>query len=334
MASYLPKNIWLISDGRPGHETQLIGLGERIQALSGANLHWHHLKSKKLEKNLRHIENSDLASSQVGTATTSHQKTEHTTCSPDLLIAAGHRTHRTLYFLARKHKAFSTVLMKPSLPLAFFNAVICPIHDGLKPSERVFNTDGVINKVQPSVNTKIANQNSILLGGPSKHFAWDEGALITQISDLLAARPASQWSAYESPRTPPSLSEMLGGLSAPNLTLMRYGSLPPNALQTALRLSQECWVTPDSASMVYESLTAGCATATFVAPPKRTKKVSRVARGLQSLLADERISQWPTQNLSSALPENSQPLWEADRAAKWLLDRFQAHSSINTVEQH
>ena len=50
MESYTPKNIWLITDGKPGHETQLIGLGERLQELSGATIHWHHIKSKRLKK--------------------------------------------------------------------------------------------------------------------------------------------------------------------------------------------------------------------------------------------------------------------------------------------
>jgi uncharacterized protein len=333
MESYTPKNIWLITDGKPGHETQLIGLGERLQELSGATIHWHHIKSKRLKKGHPSTEFQQATPQEAGPQHNALKKTENTTSSPDLLIAAGHRTHRTLYFLARKHKAFSTVLMKPSLPLGFFNAIICPSHDKLKPSERVLNTDGVINKVRPSRDAKVPKQHSILLGGPSKHFEWNDNALFKQIETLVSARPDAQWEVYASPRTPAIFSAMLSASLLPNLTFRPYTTQAKHSLQAALKSSSECWITPDSVSMIYESLTAGCATATFTSPVSKTKKLGRVALGLQQLIDAQRISQWQSSKLALPLPANTSTLWEADRATHWLLERFKKHEIDHRQER-
>ena len=111
----------------------------------------------------------------------------------ELCVGAGHKTHWPLWKLARQHKAFSAVVMSPSLPKSMFDAVICPRHDGHKSGTRIFLTEGPISYVQlpePECEADAGLYEEqrhylVLLGGPSKHFDWHEEKVSTAISTLM-----------------------------------------------------------------------------------------------------------------------------------------------------
>lgn len=254
--------------------------------------------------------------------------------SPDIIIAAGHRTHLSLWMLAKRYRAFSVVLMKPSLPRRLFNAVICPQHDGLADGPRILSTLGVINKLSPQPDTQTKTQHLMLIGGPSKHYHWDQQRLLSQINQLCLQSPEHSWQAFTSPRTPEAFSEALTRLGHKNLQLHDFNTDNCADITSSLLTSAETWVSPDSVSMIYEALSAGSLTRVFDLKVARPRKPSRVAQSIRHLIDHEWISsysQWQQGLAHSTAPA---PLQEADRAARWLLERYQQHCQQRHHPQH
>jgi len=297
--------IWLIKDQKAGHISQLEGLAERLCAHHNIQAHW--LDEADLPFEWRHGLVKNAPSLDIP--------------PPDIIIGAGHQTHKPLIIAARLYQAFNVVLMKPSLPLNWFNAVICPRHDGLREDQRVLNTFGALNKINPSDNNT-KNAHLMLIGGPSKHFDWNDENVIEQIKTICHANKEVKWALSDSPRTPLSFLPKLEKVTIPNLKLHPYSSNQQGWLSQQLLASEVSWVTPDSVSMIYESITAGAKTALFDPEPSTKKKPTRVARSIQQLISDHYVTpfeQWRESQNYQSLPEK---IWETDRAAKWLLEKF------------
>ncbi len=138
-------NIWWVDDSKPGHSNQTQGL---ISALR----RYREVEARRfVPANIRH----NLRA--LVTAPWEPQK-------PSLIVSAGHPTHLTLLSLAHQHRCPSIVLMRPSLPLKLFDAVIAPAHDGLQDTNRILTTSGVINRVVPS-EAQESTRGLIMLGG-------------------------------------------------------------------------------------------------------------------------------------------------------------------------
>ena len=301
-------SVWLIHDHRSGHINQLQGLSERLSA-------HYKVKTSWFDANLNKVSWLDALFKKTN-------KTDDL-APPDIIIGAGHKTHKALLFNARIYHAFSVVLMKPSLPLSLFDAIICPKHDKLKESNRVLNTCGALNKVNPAPHSTQKTKYLMLIGGPSKHFEWQEQTLFTQIQAICSKHSDKEWLLSNSPRTPSSFMTQLMKLNIPNLCIYHYQD---NNLEDLDSLLQQCaavWITPDSASMVYESLTARAPSFLFNMSPSNKNKPTRVARSILDLIQEQHISsfqQW--QSNSDIKAPTIINLWEADRAAQWLLNQY------------
>ena len=208
-----PLSIWFVHDSKPGHVHQLQGLEERIAHYCDINTSWINTNENKLSwfdillKNKIDIRTSDTTSPDT---------------FPDIVIGAGHTTHKALLFSARIHNAYCIVLMKPSLPLCFFDAVICPEHDKLKESKRVLNTYGALNTVSPASKVTSKTLSLMLIGGPSKHFNWQENNLLKQIQIICKQNNKIKWLLSDSPRTPSSLLPKLEQMNIQNLSCFHY----------------------------------------------------------------------------------------------------------------
>lgn len=242
--------------------------------------------------------------------------------APDIVIGAGHATHKALLFGAYALKAYSAVLMKPSFPLCFFDAVICPEHDQLKESKRVLNTYGALNAIKPSSKATPKTTSLMLIGGPSKHFAWHEQDLINQIQEICSKDSDRQWLLSDSPRTPSSFLPQLKKMNIQNLNCFHYQSSKLEPLNTLMQKCALTWITPDSVSMVYESLTAHSPTFLFDMHQNNSKKPSRVARSIEKLINNKHVICFKDWQLNTNTTLNKLNLWEADRAAKWLLSQY------------
>lgn len=348
--------IWRFSDGKRGHENQSLGLAEALCRLSPCQVETLHI-----ERGWPHAFAWLTGRFAPGDGLP----------KPDLLVGAGHATHWPMLAARRAHGGRIAVLMKPSLPLAWFDWVIAPSHDfpdhplpspppsrgrgfeasppasggrELEPDSEMLNrktgsppasggseveagprpqcgrgevilTEGPINRIRPGT-AKDPQRGLMLIGGPSGEYGWSETALMKQIQLIALHQPGVGWHLTTSRRTPHGFLADLAGLKLANVEAVAHDQVPPGWLPEQLARAAQVWVTPDSASMVYEALSSGASVGVFELPYARP---GRVARGLQRLMRENRLTAFADWERSGRLEPNDQPLNEAERIARHLL---------------
>lgn len=276
-------HILVISDGKAGHENQSLGLAEAMARRHPAEIH-------TLRLDMRRWMYPRLKAAIAGVG--------HFPC-PDFVLATGHATHPAALLVARKYGARSICLMKPSLPVSWFDLCICPEHDFIgKPVPRnVITSKGALNRVRPTEGGR--SGNIFLIGGPSKTHGYDEAALIARIRGIAAD---GEWQVADSRRTPetflPALKKEL-----PGLTVFSHQETQPGWLAGKLASADTVWVSEDSVSMIYEALTGGARVGILEMP--RLRPDARVIRGLEALKAAGYLD----------AHDSPSPLAEADRCA-------------------
>jgi len=287
---------WRIRDGKPGHEKQSLGL----------------LLAMQRHVNLRVVDLdaptrlSALAGLVLRTSVFGTQLPK-----PDLIVGAGSATHLGILAAGRITGARTVVLMRPSLPLSLFDLAIIPAHDEPPASSRVLVTEGALTSVPPP-NSKDPSRGIVLLGGPSSHYRWDDARVAKQVRNHICLHPRVRWIVTGSRRTPARTLSMLDGCAE---SIHEAGSTAPGWVETELLRSGSACVTPDSVSMVYEALTAGCLVSVVGLEPSRN---SRVVRGLARLLSDGRVV------ASGSCMDAQKPfvIDESGRCAREIIDRW------------
>lgn len=300
-----PLEIQILSDGKPGHENQSLGLAEAIGRLRPVHVSKISLGEVK------------GAIARFRTAWRESAKLPR----PHLLIGAGHATHPALLALGRKTGAPCVVLMKPSLPAALFELCLVPEHDlaGKQAADNVIATRGALNRVPPPENDHASRQDGlILLGGPSSAYGWDAAAITAAIEGIVSnsKRP---WHATDSRRSPAGTLVAIAA-QVPGITPHPHADTGRDWLPQRLARAAEVWVTEESISMIYEALSSGAHVGLLPVPAIR--KAGRVARGIARLAAEgyvTRFQDWAPQFPLAAPP---QVLREADRCAALVLERF------------
>lgn len=296
-ATHRPLIVWQFTDGKLGHEKQTLGL---VQALSRqTSVSSYHLRAMRgirqwVDLLARRFPQGDQLP------------------APDILVATGHATHIALLAARRSRGGKAVVLMKPSLPTMCFDLCLIPEHDQPTPTVNVIMTRGVLNNVIP-VAKKDSRTGLILVGGPSPHFVWRQNEIRVQIIELVRLHPEIRWELTTSRRTP---CDFLETLELQGLSCFTPANTAMGWLEQRLARVETAWVTPDSVSMVYEALSAGCRVGVFDLPAVAG---SRVARGVQNLVTEGWV----------ALPGSTPPLArpdrtfnEADRCAGLILGRW------------
>lgn len=278
--------ICCVTDGKPGHRTQLAGLVQALGELRPIAVSW--------------LDCTAALPAPVPL--------------PGLVLAAGHRTHWPALRLKWASRARLVVLMKPSLPRWLFDLCVIPEHDGVKASHRVLLTRGMINDIRPTHEAD-PQRGLLLLGGPSKHHGWSDEAMLEQIARLRQSLPGTRWQATTSRRTPESMAQALAGLRGPQVEFVPFAQTDREWLRQRMRQCGIIWISEDSASMVYEALTAGARVGVLSVPRRAT---SRVSEGLDALLAQGQVVGLETLAASQAMPGGGPPLDEAARVAQYL----------------
>jgi mitochondrial fission protein ELM1 len=238
---------------------------------------------------------------------------------PDLVIAAGHRTHLPLWWAARSFGARSVVIMKPSLPLGLFDLALVPRHDlaeGARDTPRRILTRGALNRVPEELPAKEA-RGLVLLGGPSKHHGWDGAAMAGMVAGVIAARPDLDWTVADSRRTPGEFLRDFQAPSAARVTKVPHAATGPGWLAGELARAAVVWATEDSVSMVHEAVTAGAATGLLPVPAARGGGGGRPARAVAGLVEAGWATRFPDQ---PTLPTGR--LHEAARCAELIVQKW------------
>lgn len=297
-----PLVIWLVGDGKPGHENQSLGLAEAIGRRVSTSLHRIELAGQPTV--LRRVKKSlDLAA---------------TLPLPDLILGAGHATHLPLIGLARRTGAPCIVLMRPSLPTGLFDLCLVPDHDltGKTKPENVIATLGALNRVHPAADQE-RNGRVILLGGPSSTHGWDTPAILDALGEITGTQTG--WILTDSRRTPDGVRAAIRE-RFPALTLFPHEETAKGWLPAQLASAEEVWVSEDSISMIYEALSSGAKVGLLPVP--RLKARGRVSRGIDQLISDGYLTPWSAWRESRKLSTNAPVLREADRCAGLILERW------------
>ncbi len=297
--------IWYLSDGKPGHLNQILGLISALEELTSIDAY--------------EIPVENLTVSYFGWLTGKVALPENLQAdemkSPDIIIGAGHGTHKALLALSRKTSAKSLLLMSPSLPLAMFNYVCAPDHDRLPYRKNCLSTEGALNRMKPAA--KEPSSGLLLIGGPSSHAKWRTNQIISQINHLVEVTKNTNWTLTTSRRTPEDFIEEI--LQKPNLKIINWQQTDKNWLPEKMSTTEEIWVTPDSVSMIYEAITAQAKVGIFELKILPT----RVSMGIENLTYDKRILNFNDWKDGHQWRENSRQLNEAHRCAVWLLKRME-----------
>jgi mitochondrial fission protein ELM1 len=296
-------NLWRLSDGRAGHDNQSLGLVEALSRQHAVNTVT--IDSNGAWRGVRNVLARTASSAR-----------------PQLIIGAGHATHAALILGAWRYRARSIVMMSPSLPYALFDLCIVPEHDGIRQRKNIVYSIGALNRIQVSTD-RDPMLALILLGGPSRHYRWDQHIILKQVNELIAARPQLQWIIATSPRTPHQTTKALSTVE--KATLMRYENTAPDWLPTTLSQASLVWVSEDSVSMIYEALSSGVPTGLVriqQAPRETQPAPHRLASAVHTLRESGRLiatQQWLDGSYQATRME---PLREADRCAQQILERW------------
>lgn len=299
-----PLEILILSDGKPGHENQSHGLAEAIGRIRPVRISTIRLAGiKGLISRIRH------AWKELGAVP-----------KPRLLLGAGHAVHPALLALARKTGAPCVVLMKPTLPAAFFDLCLVPEHDlGKRQApQNVVPTLGALNRVPPP-GDQPRDGGLILLGGPSSSHGWDNDAVKAALKAIVSGRPGRVWTITDSRRTPEGALASINE-AIPALDVHPHTETGRDWLPRQLAGVSEAWVSEDSISMIYEALSSGARVGLIPVPA--VKKAGRVARGIAKLAEQGYVTPFANWSPSSGLAEPPRILREADRCAEIVMERL------------
>lgn len=307
MTQSRPRVIWRFVDGVPGHDNQSAGLIAALRDRAAIEVH-EPARAARLPALLywaagRYPPGADLP-------------------APDLIIGAGHATHLSLLAARRARGGRCVVLMKPSLPCRWFDLNLIPEHDAVPDCASVVTTRGVLNRIRPAP-VKDRALGLFLIGGPSRHYDWQDEHMMDQVRSVVSHFPNHRWELTTSRRTPPGWLAYLRQHLEPGLlrrlSLHDWRELDPDWLVQRLPLADSVWVSEDSVSMVYEALTAGAAVGLLDVPAKGR---NRVSTGTRTLLQNEQVVRYADWLAGKKLVPMREPLDEAGRCAEVILQRW------------
>ena len=183
---------------------------------------------------------------------------------PTILIGAGHDVYSKI-LQAKKYlqkfiskDIFSIAVLRPSYKLNSFDLIIAPEHDFKKrrlPKNIILFQGALAATSQKSIDESKA---IIAIGGPSKHYKFDQEILMKQLQYIISVHPKHEFKIYNSRRTPDSLNiklkEKLNNFS--NAKFIDLNSTESDTFQDSLNKSSLKFVTPDSSNLVFEALSA------------------------------------------------------------------------------
>ena len=297
--------VWQFLDGLPGHEKQSDALVAALSSradLDVLRISWP-------------LEGSDFFSNSMRGGN-----------SPDLLVGAGHSIHVPLLRAKWKYGAKAVLLMKPTLPTFLFDLVLVPKHDRLMLKHNVFRIEGALAKGSSVVPS--ASKGIILLGGPSRHYAWQPEKLIEEIDTILKRDEGISWTIANSRRTPEVFSHLVE--TRLKRKIVHWSDVDNDWLENELAECGFAWVTPDSISMVYEALTTQGRVGIFDMIP--LSGGGKVSSSIDRLVKIGRLGRSSLGSLLQQL-ETFEPLQESHRCAQHIIDIWFKKSKSRYVDR-
>lgn len=297
-----PLIVWQMTDGKRGHERQVEGLLAAMAAQCALTVHRIGVAPTPLARLFDYLRVRTPADRDLP--------------APDLAIGAGRACQWPLLATRRVHGAPVVYLMRPALPMTWFDLCIVPRHDHPVPRANVIVSEGPLNPLQADTET-VRDTGLILAGGPSRHHGWDSTAVLRQVDAIVQARPDLDWSLSDSRRSPAQFATL--ARSHGGFRFVSHRDCAADWLPRSLARAAQAWVTADSAGMLYEALTAGAEVGVIDVPARRGDRVTAIADELHARGWVRR-----TADLGHAMPLRAPRLREADRCADLIFARWPA----------
>ena len=294
--------LWRMLDGKSGHEAQTLGLVQALQRRCVIKVY-----------NFSRMSRCKALSSWITGSFPDSAECEE---SPDLIIGAGHGTHLTMLAAKRATSGKTVVLMKPSMPSSWFDFCFIPEHDQPALATHSYVTKGVLNTVVRSDN-QAPDRGLILIGGPSTHYKWDTCDILQKIKEIVEADRSMVWTLTTSRRTPSDCLSAVVGLKESNLEVVPFAQTKSGWVNDRLNECGTAWVTEDSVSMVYESLTSGAGVGLLPVP--LAAKGNRVTAGVLALQSAKMVEIFTANRQNYRIKACESHFAEADRCATILL---------------
>jgi mitochondrial fission protein ELM1 len=316
--------IWAVTDGNAGNESQALGLAEALARRRGVNISVKRMSPKGwaalLPAQLWH-----LLGARAGGWPFIGYAGKLSPPWPDLIIGAGRRIAPLVAALGKLHGVKAVQILNPQMPLAAFGLVVVPEHDRIA-GPNVVATIGTVGRISPEL---VANEAALwrprlahvperrvacLIGGSSKSAFWreaDADRLVAQIAAL--SRSGVGLMITPSRRTDPVVVAGLKADCDPTTTFLWDGA-GDNPYPGILGLANAVLVTEDSVNMVSEAAATGLPVHVF-----------RVAGRAAQFAAfrDEMTRRGITRDFTGKIENWSYtPLAEADRVAAEIENRL------------
>lgn len=266
-------HIVYVSDSKAGHRSQALGLFQAMQR-------------QQADATFEEVSIQDLPIISLIKALFSSKNTLFEQ-APDFIFGVGSHTHFRVWLLGKIFKKAKTViLMKPNLPIAWFDYAVIPEHDGIPGNSHVIVTRGALNPIR-NENRHQAARILITLGGSSKRHQWNQEKVLLSVQQIVEHNPNSEIILTTSRRTPAGFIDILKQQSfAKRLQICPVEQTPQGWIFEEMQKAEAVWVTEDSVSMIYEALTAGCRVG--VIAMDRLKQ-DRITNSVDRLLKQEQI---------------------------------------------
>ena len=290
--------VWAYTDAKAGHENQTRGLVRALGDGHSTETHW--IQAARAARPWLH-------------ALAGRYPSGDALPDPHVHIGAGHGVHMAMLLARRARGGRIVVLMRPSLPRAWFDVCVVPEHDGIA-GANIITTRGALNVIVPG-KAQDPRAGLILIGGPSRHYGWSDTDMVQQVTDIVRQDASIFWTLTTSRRTPAPTVALLQAIAATNLTVVPYTDTDGPWLPRELARAARVWVSEDSVSMVYEALTAGAATGLIMVTRRRA---SRLSRGIDALIRDGLVTPFLAWRQGAVLTPPALPFNEAARVAAWI----------------
>ena len=283
------KVIWRFKDGKAGHDKQSLALVESLM---------NQTKCRLFDFNVQDQRNPILD------IIFKNYKLPEGITKPDIAIGAGHKTHLHLLAIKRCFNAKIVVIMKPSIPLIFFDLCIIPKHDGIKNGPNIINTQSSLVKFNSNLKKK-ENTGLILIGGPSKHYFWDSKTVLEEICKISKKFKFRKLLLSTSRRTPFDFLDQLNELNIPDIKVYEYSKIKSDWLDKHINKVKNIWVTNDSYSMVTEALASGADVDIIGLKVKQDSKLSKEMKVIKNNIKRK----IPIQNEAKVVAKFIKKIW-------------------------
>ena len=272
-------NILWVKDNKKGHLKQVKALLEEFKKIKSVNISEFQIDKKFFNKIIP------------------SSKTEFA----DIVIGAGHDVYPYLLNSKKKNPNIKSIaILSPSYFKKKFDLICAPFHDmhKLNKYKHVLYFDGSL----ASVSTKKCNDEigMMAIGGKNKYFEFDKHNLIKQIQYMITLYPNKDWYIFNSRRTPKDflnqIKDQLEFISK-KVIYVEHNDTSYN-FDEFIEMSSIKVITPDSMSMIYESISTSGETILFSLFPKNENKFLPIINNLKEMSSVGYIDQTYIDDLS------------------------------------